>query len=467
MILLRVVGLTGSIACGKSTVSRYLASLHYPVVDGDLLAREVTAPGSPALSEIRRAFGERYLSESGSLNRRAMAQLIFHDDDARNRLDLLLAPYLEALTLKRIEDCRAGGAALCFLDMPLLFERGYDRFCDSVWTVWLPVDIQCRRLMERDHLDEQDAIIRIRSVLSSDEKASRSDHVIDNSGPVSSTLSSVDRLLELELNEIHPVHVPSEPPTQNRTFPSREPVVTPIPDTMTRPAAATRSSQRRKASWMMPPWLKTSLISLTAVLMVLITAQALMSGWLYRQEEKHRTEQAAIDAKYPLQYAELISRYAGEYNLRPAFVAAVIRNESSFRPDAESSVGARGLMQLMPATAEWIAEKLSISAFSFDRMYDPESNIRFGCWYLRYLSNLFGGNPVCVISAYHAGQGQVAAWLSSPSVSIDGRTIDLNRLPDGPTKIYAGRVTRDYGIYQEKYYQTLSPAPDGSGAADS
>ena len=87
-------------------------------------------------------------------------------------------------------------------------------------------------------------------------------------------------------------------------------------------------------------------------------------------------------------------------------------------------------------------------------MNDPESNVRFGCWYLNYLSRLFLGDPVAVTAAYHAGQGQVKVWLSDPLLSDDGYTLPLSALPEGPTKNYAGRVTRDYGIYQEKYFST-------------
>ena len=125
---------------------------------------------------------------------------------------------------------------------------------------------------------------------------------------------------------------------------------------------------------------------------------------------------------------------------------------------AESSVGARGLMQLMPDTAEWIAGKMKVSGYAFDRMFDPESNISFGCWYLKYLSGLFQGDPVCVACAYHAGQGQVNAWLSDSRYSSDGVTLNLDRLLDGPTKTYAGRVIRTYGIYQALYYS--QPDPD-------
>ena len=109
-------------------------------------------------------------------------------------------------------------------------------------------------------------------------------------------------------------------------------------------------------------------------------------------------------------------------------------------------------MQLMPDTAEWIAGKMKVSGYAFDRMYDPESNIRFGCWYLKYLADLFYGDPICVACAYHAGQGQVLNWLSDSRYSQDGRTLSLTQLPDGPTKSYAGRVIKTYGIYQALYF---------------
>jgi soluble lytic murein transglycosylase len=109
-------------------------------------------------------------------------------------------------------------------------------------------------------------------------------------------------------------------------------------------------------------------------------------------------------------------------------------------------------MQLMPDTAEWIAGKLRVSGYAFERMYDPESNIRFGCWYLNYLSRLFLGDPAAVTAAYHAGQGQVKVWLSDPVHSDDGYSLRIDTLQDGPTKQYAGRVLRDYGIYRAKYF---------------
>ena len=173
-----------------------------------------------------------------------------------------------------------------------------------------------------------------------------------------------------------------------------------------------------------------------------------------------RTEaayQRVVDA-HPIYFKHIIEQYAEENNLHPAFVAAIILNESSYRTDAVSSVGARGLMQLMPDTAEWIAGKLDES-FSFDRMYDAETNIRYGCWYLGFLANRFQGDPVSVACAYHAGQGEIANWRAQPGALNEKGGLILEKLKDGPSKNYAGKVTEDYGIYQRLYFQENPEIP--------
>ena len=146
---MRIIGLTGSIACGKSTVSNYLSSLGYPVIDGDRLSREITVPGSPVLQSLYQQFGESIFYEDGSLNRRRLNRIVFSDPSALSALDRIMAPFLLSATKNRIEQARSTGASLCFLDMPLLFEKGYDKLCDTVWTVWLPTGIQIQRLSER------------------------------------------------------------------------------------------------------------------------------------------------------------------------------------------------------------------------------------------------------------------------------------------------------------------------------
>lgn len=234
------------------------------------------------------------------------------------------------------------------------------------------------------------------------------------------------------------------------------------------------SAQREyTSSSRLPLWLTWTIVGLCIVLLGLLAAHYLMQAYLTTRAEEWETARQNTLSYYhvvegengnSITYQSLIERYAAEYNLRPAFVAAIIRNESSFRTDAESSVGARGLMQLMPDTAEWIAGKIGDSNYSFDHLYDAETNIRYGCWYLNYLSKLFRGDAVLVSSAYHAGQTTVTRWLSDKSISSDGVTIPVDKLPDGPTKQYAGRVTTSYGIYEALLYPNESA--EAAGAAD-
>lgn len=462
---MRLIGITGGIACGKSTVSGELLRLDYPVIDGDLISRELTRPRGAAMQDILSVFGASFLLPDGSLNRRKMGALVFSDPKALEQLDMVMAPHLKAAVLRKIEAVRASGAQLCFLDMPLLFEKGYDTLCDSTWCVWLPEAIQLERLIRRDGYSEEEALSRIRSVMSSDEKANRSSAVIDNSGTVDETLEQLHFLLDRE--KARAASVPrrrrSVSPNSGFINVSAPPRPEEQPEAFDRPSSSRKKPSERKVSWLIPVWLRAALISMAAVLLICFTAHQLMNAYLVRQHQKHEDEQKSIDEQYPLRYTDLIVKTSSEYNLSPALVAAVIRNESSFRPEAESAVHARGLMQLMPDTAQWIAGKLRVENYSLEMLNDPATNIRFGCWYLNYLCSLFRGDPLCVVCAYHAGQGEVSSWLSNPLMSSDGISLIYERLPDGPTKQYAGRVTRDYGIYKAKYF-TQNPA--GAAGAD-
>lgn len=197
---MRTIGLTGSIACGKSNVSAVLRELGAAVVDGDLLSRELTAPGGPALPAIRETFGDGVFHADGTLNRRALGDVVFASDAARQRLDGLMQPLLRSLILRRMEEARAGGAKICVLDMPLLFEAGLDTLCDTVWCVHLPREEQLRRLMARDGLTLSQAEARLRSQLSSEEKAARAQVVIDTSGSIDDTRAMIPALYVRELD---------------------------------------------------------------------------------------------------------------------------------------------------------------------------------------------------------------------------------------------------------------------------
>lgn len=196
---MRVIGLTGGIACGKSNVSDALAALGAVIIDGDKLSRELTGPGGAALPDIRRAFGGAVFHPDGTLNRRALGDMVFADAKARRALDALMQPALRKMILQRMEEARASGAALCVLDMPLLYEAELDGLCDRIWCVWVPEDVQLARLMARDGFTREQALNRLRSQWPAAEKARRAQVVIDTSGSIDYTRAKVPALYQQEL----------------------------------------------------------------------------------------------------------------------------------------------------------------------------------------------------------------------------------------------------------------------------
>ena len=152
-----------------------------------------------------------------------------------------------------------------------------------------------------------------------------------------------------------------------------------------------------------------------------------------------------------VRYRDQIEREAKKYGLRPAYIAAIILNESSYDPGAVSSVGARGLMQLLPDTGKWIAGKIGLSGYTDESLFDADTNLRLGAWYLDFLSDRYGGDPVLVACAYHAGHGNVDTWLTR--YSRDGRTLSYAEIPMENTRSYARKVVDSYAIYLENYYQ--------------
>lgn len=177
-------------------------------------------------------------------------------------------------------------------------------------------------------------------------------------------------------------------------------------------------------------------VGLIVILVLLILCGALMYGWLQRR-------------MYPLKYEELILRYASEYRLDPYLVCAVIWVESKFNEAATSHKGARGLMQVIPSTGRWAAEKLGIEGYSDDSLYDPAVNIRIGCWYLDRLRNHFKGNLDLALAAYNGGSGNVEKWLEDPRYNKDGEGLD--DIPFKETRDFVARVWSAYDKYKQLY----------------
>lgn len=199
---MKILGLTGGIACGKSNISATLGREGAVIVDGDLLSRELTAPGGMALAPIRAQFGDGVFHADGTLNRRALGDAIFGDDAQRAALDSIIQPMIRRLTEQRIEEARAGGASVCVLDMPLLYEMGYEALCDTVWCAYIPRETQLERLMLRDGFTLEQAEDRLASQLPAIEKARRADVVIDTSGTIEETQAHVRALYAREIQPI-------------------------------------------------------------------------------------------------------------------------------------------------------------------------------------------------------------------------------------------------------------------------
>jgi dephospho-CoA kinase len=178
----RVVGLTGGIASGKSTFAAALRRLGVPVVDADALARAAVAPGAPALAEIARSFGPDVLAPDGGLDRKRMAALVFADPSARRRLEGITHPAIRRAMGEETARLAALGHDLAFYDTPLLFEVGLEGSLDSVVVVWAPPAVQRARLGARDGLSPDEAGARLAAQLPIDEKAARADFVVPNVG---------------------------------------------------------------------------------------------------------------------------------------------------------------------------------------------------------------------------------------------------------------------------------------------
>ena len=144
-------------------------------------------------------------------------------------------------------------------------------------------------------------------------------------------------------------------------------------------------------------------------------------------------------------YKDYIIQYSMEYGLDPYLVMAIIKAESKFDKDAISPKGAMGLMQMTESTAEWVAESTGVEDFEANDLYDPETNIKMGCWYINKLREEFG-NTELVLAAYNAGPGNVEEWLKDSDISKDGQNLD--NIPYEETDNYIKRVLSNKEIYQ-------------------
>lgn len=195
---MRVIGLTGGIASGKSTVAGILARRGIAVVDADQLAREAVLPGSAALKRIVARFGSKVLGSDGSLDRAALADVVFTDPLARKELEAITHPAIKELAERRLADLRRGGADVVVYMAPLLIEAGATDRVDEIWVVFVDRETQLRRVMARDGISRENAEQKLAAQMSMEEKAGYGRIVIDNRGTVEKLEAQVAELFRTE-----------------------------------------------------------------------------------------------------------------------------------------------------------------------------------------------------------------------------------------------------------------------------
>lgn len=193
---MKIIGLTGGIASGKSTVSKMLKELGAFIIDADIIARDIVTPGcGDALIEIVNHFGKGILNIDGTLNRKLLGNIIFQDDEKRNLLNNITHPRVIREIQKEIDKINTDKPdAIIFIDAPLLFEAGLNDMMDEVWLVYVDRETQIRRLMKRDSINLSDAKARISSQMSLDEKIKISDRIIYNNKDMGFTEAQVRKL---------------------------------------------------------------------------------------------------------------------------------------------------------------------------------------------------------------------------------------------------------------------------------
>ena len=190
-----VIGLTGSIASGKSTVSQMFSKFNIPVVDADHLSRKVVEPGEPAYNKIVETFGFQILQDDRTIDRKRLGKIIFSDEEKRQQLNSIVHPQVRKEMLEERDAYKAEDYPAVVLDIPLLFESKLTSYVDRTMVVYVDEEIQLKRLMERDQSEREEAEERIQAQLSIAEKAKMADAVIDNNGSVEESFQQLKDIL--------------------------------------------------------------------------------------------------------------------------------------------------------------------------------------------------------------------------------------------------------------------------------
>lgn len=200
---MKVIGLTGGIGTGKSTASEIIRSLGVPVIDADEVSRSLLSPGSRYNSKVANLFGDQVLDESGNVDRKALAAIIFTSEEMRKKLESLLHPLVRLEMEMRIQELKEQGEKLVVLDIPLLFEKGYwQNKVDEIWLVDTTQELQMKRIKERESWSEKEILDRIHAQMPLEEKRLLASKIILNNGSFKDLEKQISDLIAETKNDI-------------------------------------------------------------------------------------------------------------------------------------------------------------------------------------------------------------------------------------------------------------------------
>lgn len=417
-----VVGLTGQTGAGKTTASEAAASLGFPVIHADAVAREALSPGSDCLKRVAEAFGEDIIDENGACRRQVLARRAFADREHTELLNRLTHPWIRSRIREYIEQHRSEYDDMVVLDASQLFESGGEEDCDVIVSVTAPKEVRLQRICRRDGISEEAARQRMSAQHDEAFFRERSQFLLDGSLPM-------EELKTEALDLFSRIHADSLLPTNS----SEE---APLPE----------EKPPGKLKKMFPYRRLLALVFLGEAL-----AATVVLALLLRHGNTHY-----VGKTYPLQYQAEILDAADKYQVDPALIYGVIKTESDFNPEAQSSAGAIGLMQIVPDSFIWLQTFYtdeSYEHYEFEDLWDPALNIDYGTHLLSVLLGMYHDEDTAVC-AYNAGVGNVNAWLEDSRYSDDGVT--LKEVPFSETENYRFTVARHKSTYQRLYEGLLT-----------
>ncbi|WP_230975045.1 dephospho-CoA kinase [Aminipila luticellarii] len=193
---MKIIGLTGGIGSGKSTVSRYLSQKGYSIIDADEIARQIVKPDSTVLKKLVGSFGSSILNGDGSLNRSRLAELAFTHKEEKAKLDQIMLQEIVRVILEKIQTYEKSGKEIIFIDAPLLFEAGLDKESNEIWVVDAADEVRVERVIKRDDSTREAVLARIENQMNRQEQYQRANHILNNSTTQKALYEQIDKLLK-------------------------------------------------------------------------------------------------------------------------------------------------------------------------------------------------------------------------------------------------------------------------------